>query len=424
MAEAPAVDVRALTKLYRRWGGKRSIGTLKSALLSGKPGRALAPDAGVPALRDVTFQVAPGETVGVVGPNGSGKSTLLKVLSGILQPTSGSVSVRGRLAALLELGAGFHPEISGRENILINGLLLGLTKREIARRFDDIVRFAELEEFLDAPVKTYSSGMAVRLGFSIAAHCDPDVLLVDEVLAVGDEAFARRSLEKFAEFERAGKTLLFVSHDLALVAERCRRAIWLDHGRIAADGPSAETVARYRESVAEREAERRGDSPRPEGEPAPGVPRRVGSGAATVEALHLLDAEGKSTARLESGRPARFVLDVKAPAGVDDFVFGIAISTVAGAPVFGTNTAIDGFAPEELRGEATVSLDLPALDLAAGVYSVDAAVHARDGSPYDYRRDLLRFEVSAERSAAGVWNPPHAWSFSGGVRWRPPSSLP
>jgi ABC-type polysaccharide/polyol phosphate transport system ATPase subunit len=419
-AAAPAVDVRSLTKLYRRWGRKRSVGTLKSALLSGRPGRALAPDDAVPALRDVSFRIAGGESVGIVGPNGSGKSTLLKLLAGIIRPTSGSVTVRGRLAALLELGAGFHPEISGRENIQINGLLLGLTKRDIARRFDDIVRFAELEEFLDAPVKTYSSGMAVRLGFSIAAHCDPDVLLVDEVLAVGDEAFARRSLEKFAEFERAGKTLLFVSHDLSLVAERCRRAIWLDHGRVAADGPSAETVALYRESVAEREAERRGHAPRPQA--APGVPAQVGSGVATVAGLRLLDSEGRPAARLESGRPARFVLDVHAASGLADFVFGIAISTVAGAPVFGTNTAIDGFAPEELRGEATVTLEIPSLDLASGVYSVDAAVHARDGSPYDYRRDLLRFEVSAEKSAAGVWNPRHDWTFSGGVRWRSTSN--
>ncbi|MDQ5857280.1 MAG: ABC transporter ATP-binding protein [Acidobacteriota bacterium] len=424
MSTEPAVDARSVTKFYRRWGRKRSVGTLKSALLSGRPGRALAPDDAVPALSDVSFQVAPGETVGIVGPNGSGKSTLLKLLAGIIQPSSGSVTVRGRLAALLELGAGFHPEISGRENIQINGLLLGLSRKEIASRFDQIVRFAELEEFLDAPVKTYSSGMAVRLGFSIAAHCDPDVLLVDEVLAVGDEAFARRSLEKFAEFERAGKTLLLVSHDLALVAERCRRAIWLDHGRVAADGPSAETVARYRESVAEKEAERRAGAPQPESEPAPGVSRRVGSGAATVATLRLVDAEGRPASRLESGRPARFVLEVQAPSGLADFVFGIAISTVAGAPVFGSNTDMDGLVPEELRGEATVALEIPSLDLAAGVYSVDAAVHARDGSPYDYRRDLLRFEVSAERSATGVWSPRHAWSFSGGVRWRGTSNQP
>ena len=411
----PTIDVRSVTKLYRRWGRKRSIGTFKSALLSGRAGRALAPDEAIPALTDVSFAIAPGETVGVVGPNGSGKSTLLKLLAGILRPTAGSVSVRGRLAALLELGAGFHPEISGRENIEINGLLLGLSRKEIARRFDEIVRFAELEEFLDAPVKTYSSGMAVRLGFSIAAHCDPDVLLVDEVLAVGDEAFSRRSLEKFAEFERAGKTLLFVSHDLGLIAERCHRAIWLDRGRVAADGPAGETVTLYRERVAEREAERRA-------QPAPAAPAgratRVGSGAATVEAVQLLDSEGRPAARLLSGEPARLVMEVGAPERVTDFVFGFAISTVAGATVFGSNTTIDGFVPAELGAAGTVTLDIPSLDLAPGVYSVDAAIHAQDGSPYDYRRDVLRFEVAAEHAAAGVWSPDRRWSFSEGIRWK------
>jgi ABC-type polysaccharide/polyol phosphate transport system ATPase subunit len=411
-----AIEVRDVTKLYRRWGRKRSVGTFKSALLSGRPGAALAPDDAVPALTDVSFDVAPGETVGVVGANGSGKSTLLKLLAGVLKPTAGEVSVRGRLAALLELGAGFHPEISGRENVLINGLLLGLTKREIAARFDQIVRFAELEEFIDAPVKTYSSGMAVRLGFAIAAHCDPEILLVDEVLAVGDEAFARRSLEKFGEFERAGKTLVFVSHDLTLVAERCRRALWLDCGKLAADGPSAETVARYRESVADREARRRSHADEPE-EEAP-RPDRIGSGVATVLRARLLDEEGRPTARMRSGAPARLAMDVRASSALQDFVFGFAISTVAGAVVLGTNTAIDGLLAGELAGDSTAVLEIASLDLAAGLYSVDAAVHAGDGSPYDYRRDVFRFEVAAERGVAGVWDPPRKWSFTGSVRWK------
>jgi lipopolysaccharide transport system ATP-binding protein len=407
-----AVRVDRVTKLYRRYGRKKTVGTLKSALLSGLGVKALAPDDAVAALTDVSFEVAPGESVGVIGANGSGKSTLLKLLAGILKPTSGAIAVRGRLAALLELGAGFHPEISGRENIEINGLLLGLAKREIAARFDAIVRFAEVEEFLDAPVKTYSSGMAVRLGFSIAAHSDPDVLLVDEVLAVGDEAFAHRCLEKFEDFERAGKTLLFVSHDLSLVAERCRRAIWLDRGRVAFDGLSGETVARYREAVAQREEGRRMEveSQRPE---------RIGSQAATIDSVRLLDAQGKPAARLMSGAAAALEMDVRADRPVSDFVFGFAINTVAGAAVFGSNTAIDGLLPGELSGAAVVRLELPACSLAPGVYSVDAAVHARDGSPYDYRRDVLRFEVTAERAAAGVWNPQRDWRFSGGVRWAP-----
>ena len=411
-----AVVVRGVTKLYRRYG-RRQVGSLKSAFVSRVSRRALTAGEAVPAIVDLSFEVASGEMVGVVGANGSGKSTLLKLLAGIVRPTSGDVSVCGRLAALLELGAGFHPEISGRENIAIAGLLLGLSKKEIARRFDEIVRFAELEDFLDAPLKTYSSGMAVRLGFSIAAHSDPDVLLVDEVLAVGDEAFSHRCLERFAEFERAGKTILVVSHDLALVSQRCRRAIWLEKGRLAADGPAAETVALYRERVAEEEGRRRQGS---EG-PAAALdarPARIGSGAALVEEVRLLDGEGMPAGRVVSGEPAVLEMRVKAAAPLSDFVFGFGIATVSGASVFGVNTDIDGFLPEGFSGEGRVALEIPAAALAPGVYSVDAAVHARDGAPFDYRRDVLRFEVTADRGAAGVWNPPRRWRFTGAIRWR------
>ena len=415
---SPAVRVDRVTKLYRRYGRKRSVGTLKSALLSGLGARALSPDDAVPALVDVSFDVAAGESLGVIGANGSGKSTLLKLLAGIFRPTSGHVAVEGRLAALLELGAGFHPEISGRENLEIGGLLLGLTRRQVAERFDAIVAFAGVEEFLDAPVKTYSSGMAVRLGFALAAYSDPDVLLVDEVLAVGDEAFSHRCLEKFDEFERAGKTLVFVSHDLPLVAESCRRAIWLDRGRLAFDGPSSETVARYRESVAADEERRRLGDASSAGSAAPGPGRRVGSGAASVESVRLLDGGGRAAARIASGEGAALEMDVRAERPLSDFVFGFAIQTVSGATVFGTNTDLDGFTADGLGGAASARLELPACALAPGVYSVDAAVHARDGSPYDYRRDVLRFEVTGERPAAGVWSPPRTWRFSGGVRWK------
>jgi lipopolysaccharide transport system ATP-binding protein len=402
----PAVSARRVSKVYRRYA-RRAHGTLKSALLSRSPGR---PRDGVAALSEVSFDVDPGETLGVIGANGSGKSTLLKILAGIVRPTQGSVEVRGRLAALLELGAGFHPEISGRENVEITGLLLGLTRREIAARFDDIVRFAGVEEFLDAPVKTYSSGMAVRLGFAIAAASDPDVFLVDEVLAVGDEAFAHRALEKFADFERAGKTLVFVSHDLALVTDRCRRAIWLDRGRVAADGPAAETVALYRERVADEEGQRRVREA--------GGRSRVGSGAASIESVRVLDGEGRAAGRLRSGQPATLEMTVRAGKPLSDFVFGFQISTVAGAVVLGANTSIDGLEPDSFSGGASVSLAIPSLDLAPGVYVLEAAVHARGGAPYDYWRDALRFEVTAETAVAGIWSPPRRWDFSGDVRWR------
>jgi ABC-type polysaccharide/polyol phosphate transport system ATPase subunit len=415
MAVTPAIAVERVTKVFRRRRRRASGGSLKSAVVSAHGAGARAADGAVAALTDVTLRVATGETVGVVGANGSGKSTLLKLLAGILRPTSGEVRVSGRLAALLELGAGFHPEISGRENIEVAGLLLGLSKREIAARLPEIVRFAGVEEFLDAPVKTYSSGMAVRLGFAVAAYSDPDVLLVDEVLAVGDEAFAHKCLEKFSEFERAGKTLVFVSHDLALVSARCRRAVWLERGRVAADGPAAETVARYRESVARAEAEERLASV---GARARASDGRIGSGQARLEAVRLLDAEGRETRRLASGEAASVELDVGAKESLSDFVFGVAIATVAGAPVLGVNTLADGFAPETLSGTARVRLELPSVALAPGLYSLDAAVHAADGAPYDYRRDVLRFEVTGGVPTLGVWSPPRRWSAEGGVRWK------
>jgi len=252
--------------------------------------------------------------------------------------------------------------------------------------------------------------MAVRLGFAIAAHSDPDVLLVDEVLAVGDEAFAHRALEKFSEFERAGKTLVFVSHDLALVGDRCRRALWLEHGRLAADGPSGEVIARYRERVAAEEGERRLRGA--------DAGARVGSGVASIELVRLLDRDGRPVGRLRSGEPAAVEIVARAPEPISDFVFGVQIVTVAGAVVFGTNTAVEGYRGDRFAGDARVTLEIPALDLAPGVYALDAAVHARDGAPYDFRRDVLRFEIAADRPGTGVWSPARRWTFSGGIRWR------
>ena len=237
-----AIEASNVSKIYRRYGRQRQFATLKSALLSRSLVKDLKPTETLSALRDVSFSVKAGSTFGVIARNGSGKSTLLKLVAGITKPTDGHLKVQGRISALIELGAGFHPEISGRENVFINGIMLGLSKKEITKRFDEIVEFAELEDFIDAPVKTYSSGMYMRLGFAVAIHVDPDVLLIDEVLAVGDQSFTHKCLDKFAEFRRRGKTVLLVTHSLDLVERLCDEAVWLDDGRIRATGDPTRVI--------------------------------------------------------------------------------------------------------------------------------------------------------------------------------------
>src|SRR5215207_4461093 len=250
---APAIEVSRVSKIYRRYSHRKQFATLKSALLSRSLVRNLRPDETFTALNDITLTVPKGRTLGVIGRNGSGKSTLLKLVAGITKPSSGTVEVAGRISALIELGAGFHPEISGRENVFINGIMLGLTKREIQDRFDEIVDFAELREFIEAPVKTYSSGMYMRLGFAVAIHVNPDVLLVDEVLAVGDEGFTHKCLDKFAEFRRIGKTILLVTHSLNLVERFCDEALWLDNGKVRGSGDPVRVVGAYITDVGKSE---------------------------------------------------------------------------------------------------------------------------------------------------------------------------
>src|SRR6476661_649311 len=249
----PAIDVINVSKVYRKYARKKQFATLKSAILDGSLLGDLKPDETFQALRGVSFSVPKGCTFGVIGRNGSGKSTLLKCVAGITRPTEGEVKVDGRISALIELGAGFHPEISGRENIFINGIMLGLTKKDIQRRFDEIVEFAEMRDFIDAPVKTYSSGMYMRLGFAVAVHVDPEVLLVDEVLAVGDEGFTHKCLDKFAEFRRRNKTILLVTHSLSLVERFCDDAIWLDGGRAQTHGDPRRVVDAYLSAVEKSE---------------------------------------------------------------------------------------------------------------------------------------------------------------------------
>lgn len=420
-----ALTVDRVTKLYRRATPGDQLRTLKSALLEGTLTRGLSPEKSIKALDDVSFTVDKGESFGVVGGNGSGKSTLLKVVAGILKPSSGRVVADGRVAALIELGAGFHPEITGRENIFINGAVMGLSRREIEDKFDDIVEFSGLGGFLDEPVKNYSSGMYVRLGFAVAVHTEPDVLLVDEVLAVGDESFAHRCIRRIEELLADGRTLVFVSHGLDLVEEICDRVLWLDGGRPRELGEPRRVIDAYRQSVAEEEGrghrKAKEEAQSEAGDGDDGQRLRWGSRRAEITAARLLVGPGEAAEErynAASGEPVVFEIEAHTGEPLDDFVFGVAVSTPRGIEVWGTNTDLAGFEARRFDGDARVRLVCPCLRLAPGEYLVDVAVHARDGSPYDYRKKLLSFTVSAPERSGGVYAPEHRWEAEGGLEWR------
>jgi ABC-type polysaccharide/polyol phosphate transport system ATPase subunit len=433
---APAIELHNVTKVYRRYGS-RHFATLKSALMQRSILTELQPHETFAALSDLSIRVPAGSTFGLIGRNGSGKSTALKLVAGITKPTIGAVAVKGRISALIELGAGFHPEISGRENVFINGIMLGLSKREIQARFDEIVEFAEMKDFIDEPVKTYSSGMYMRLGFSVATHVDPDVLLVDEVLAVGDEGFAHKCLDKFADFKRRGKTVLLVTHSLNLVERFCDEAAWLDAGRKRSEGDPYRVVADYVSDV-ERHEERflasSDEKAQQVADAAPALPPAVelppdptadmmkasegrwGSRTVEIVDVALLDGGDQPVHVVHSGDPLSLRLTVRAQQAVSDFVFGVGIFSADGACVYGTNTDIDEFEPESLSGEASVKVTFDPLDLVEGTYKLDVAVHKRDGVPYDFHRLLHTFRVKSRTKDVGIYRPRHRWTFSGDVR--------
>ena len=418
-SSAPAIRVEGVCKHYRRSGAGFRLRTLKSALLQGSLTQGLSSGQLISALDEVSFEVGRGEAFGLIGGNGSGKSTMLKLVAGLMRPTEGTIDVQGRVAPLIELGAGFHPEISGLENIYINGAVLGLKRADIDSRLDEIVAFSGLEDFLHEPVKNYSSGMYVRLGFAVAIHTDPEVLLVDEVLAVGDEAFAHKCIHRIEEHLAGGGTLLFVSHSLGLVERLCDRVLWLENGEMRGLGSPRKVIDAYRQSVAAQEAQDVLDAHhREEAEAAdeeqPEDPDRWGSGEAVIVSARM-EVDGAESYLLEDGGSAEIVVDVEARRPLTDFVFGVAISTPRGVEVWGTNTDMLGWRPRRFDGRGEVRIRCEDLRLGAGDYEVDLAIHARDGAPYDYRRRCLSFVARSDERAIGVYRPRNAWRFSGAV---------
>jgi lipopolysaccharide transport system ATP-binding protein len=444
LSSSITISIDHVSKAYHLFGRRSQFQTLKSALLR----RELrpSPEASVSALRDVSFEIHRGEAFGIIGRNGSGKSTLLKIISGILKPTDGRVMVDGRISALIELGAGFHPEISGRENIYINGIMLGLTRREIDKRFDRIVDFSGIRDFIDEPVKTYSSGMYVRLGFAVAVHVDPDILIIDEVLAVGDEEFSQKCIATIQEMKYRGTTLLFVTHQLGLVRDLCDRALWLDHGAMAGLGDPVRVCDEYLQEIASgarrelpavraaaepqksEEPPEEGASPQeqvapiveqpPEPKAAerdPNEEERWGSGDVILSRVRLVDDRGREIVALGGSGAVTIEMDVTVREPQSDFVFGIGIFHADGTCVYGTNTDIESFVSKRLDGDGSVRFVMPSLELVAGAYRLDAAVHARNGRAFDYRRGVLRFVVGSRVHDVGVYRPAHQWEFEGGV---------
>lgn len=351
-----AIIVQDVSKRFRMYKNRNQ--SLKSAFLQ----RSRGTYEDFWALRDIDFSIPEGETFGLLGHNGSGKSTLLKCIARILTPDQGRITSRGRVAAMLEVGSGFHPELSGRENIYLNGAILGMSRAEIEKKFFDIVDFSGVGDFIDQPVKNYSSGMYVRLGFSVSIHVEPDVLLVDEILAVGDMEFQRRCMSKFADFRAEGRTVVVVSHGLEQMRTFCDEVAWLDHGRLQEVGQAAEVIDRY--SVVVNGTEE-----------VEGGGRRFGSGEARITRIDLLDAEGAPIHRADIGQDVTIRMHYQCDEEIEGAVFGASIDTADGVVVWGLHGLDAGFVPKVLPvGEGHVDLRIPRLMLRPNEYVISAAI--------------------------------------------------
>lgn len=364
-----AIEARSLGKCYRKRGSAQP--TLLDALRGrGKGAGRMEP---FWALRGLDFDIPAGRTVGVIGPNGSGKSSLLGLTAGTITPTEGQVRVQGRISSLLELGAGFHSDLTGRENVFLNAAILGIPREDIARRFDHIVEFAGLREFIDMPVKHYSSGMYVRLGFAVAVECNPDVLLIDEVLAVGDIAFQLKCFDRIRDFQRRGKTMLFVSHALQTVEEFCHEAFLIHHGKLVARGEPGGVILRYIRDFM--------------GEGGQVWTQEFGTREVEITGVQLLDGAGQETAMFDVGRPMNVDISYCAHRRIERPVFGFSLKTGNGFYVFGSNTQIEKFELPSIEGEGKIRLALDPLTVMQGQYFLSLSIHSWDHAQQFHRRE-------------------------------------
>lgn len=386
------ITAENLGKRYNIQGPKDR--TLKSSVLDIIRGKHKKKDFW--ALRNINFSVDSGETLGIIGPNGAGKSTLLGLIACTLYPTEGKVKTDGKISTLLELGAGFHPDLSGRENIFLNGSIMGLSKKEIDKRFNDIVSFAELEAFIDTPVKHYSSGMYVRLGFSVAVEVDPDILLIDEVLAVGDAMFRRKCIRKIEEFQKREKTLLIVSHDLETIKNISDRILLLDEGKIIDLGDPANIVEEYLRLGLYKKGEL--------------VIKEWGTRDIEIERVILCDKYGIEKQRFTSGHPMHIKIHFNAKQKMHKPAFGFSIVDGEGRLCHGTNTLIENYKIDSVNGKGVMVLEFSPLTLLQGKYYLSLAIHSDDHKTQYHRRDnWYVFWVEPDRKADGFLNMPCKW---------------
>jgi ABC-type polysaccharide/polyol phosphate transport system ATPase subunit len=397
---APAIELRDVHKRYRVY--RERYRSLKEIAIH----RRLGEWEERWALRGVSLAVERGHTLGLIGPNGAGKSTALKLIARILVPDQGEVRVAGRVAALIELGAGFQLEYTGRENVYLNASLLGLSRREIDRRFEAIVDFAELRDHIDAPLRTYSSGMYMRLGFSVAIHVDPEVMLVDEILAVGDEAFQRKCFDWLDRFQRAGGTIVLISHNLGAVREMCSQVAWIQEGRLQELGPPGRVVNAYLDHV-RAEMGRQAVLREATGNRDARVP------AIEVGTVRLLDAAGRPAEELSIGQPLTVEIGYRVNERVETPVFGVMLYRNDGAYVYGTNSHNDGLDIGPVERDGVVRLTYRSLPLLDGTYRLTVAVFASNranAAPADYHEQRYSFRIVSGSMEQGMARLDHLWS--------------
>lgn len=398
-----AIEVRNVTKSFKVYLDKGA--QLKERLLFRKRSRYEERK----VLRGISFDVKKGEAIGLIGHNGCGKSTTLKLLTRIMYPDSGTIKLKGRVSSLIELGAGFHPDMSGRENIYTNAAIFGLTKKEIDARIKDIVDFSELAEFIDNPVRTYSSGMYMRLAFSVAINVDADVLLIDEILAVGDANFQTKCFNKLKEIKAQGTTIVIVSHALGQIEQICDRAVWIHEGLIKAEGPPKEIDLEYLDYMSRKMQEKNKSEGDTDEASEDEVGKRWGSGEVRIKKVRSFASDGSEQKTFRTGEDIRLSIDYTVKKPVKDAVFGFGVFDMNGVQCYGTNTRIDKQPDITISDSGTAEILLKNVELLAGEYNIDIAVEQGEGIPIDYFRQAYRIQMISAMGDVGVSRIEHTW---------------